>query len=51
MIPSEARVEVALPLPVPQTFTYSVQGTPPPIGTRVLVPFRREERIGRVVGP
>lgn len=47
----EHRVEVALPLPLPQTFTYSVSGSPPPPGTRVLVPFRREERIGWVVGP
>jgi primosomal protein N' (replication factor Y) len=47
----EQRVEVALPLPLPQTFTYAISGTPPPPGTRVLVPFRREERIGWVVGP
>jgi primosomal protein N' (replication factor Y) (superfamily II helicase) len=42
---------VALPLPVDRTFTYAVQGTPPPPGTRVLVPFRRRPRIGWVVGP
>ena len=45
-------VEVALPLPVHHTFTYSVDGgraTPP--GTRVLVPFRQGERIGWIVGP
>jgi primosomal protein N' (replication factor Y) len=47
----EQRVEVALPLPLPQTFTYSVQGPLPAPGTRVLVPFRRDERIGWVVGP
>jgi primosomal protein N' (replication factor Y) len=47
----ETRVEVALPLPVHSTFTYSVAGSVPPVGTRVLVPFRREERIGWVVGP
>ncbi len=47
----ETRVEVALPLPVHSTFTYSVEGSVPPVGTRVLVPFRREERIGWVVGP
>jgi primosomal protein N' (replication factor Y) len=47
----EHRVEVALPLPLPQTFTYSVVGPPPPPGTRVLVPFRNEERIGWIVGP
>jgi len=47
----EHRVEVALPLPLAQTFTYAVSGSPPPPGTRVLVPFRRDERIGWVVGP
>jgi len=46
-----ARVEVALPLPIHRTFTYGVEGTAPGPGTRVLVPFRREERIGWVVGP
>jgi primosomal protein N' (replication factor Y) len=48
---SSSRVEVALPLPIHRTFTYRVEGRPPPIGTRVVVPFRREERIGWVVGP
>lgn len=43
-------VEVALPLPFEGTFTYSIAGPRPPVGTRVLVPFRREERIGWVVG-
>ncbi len=43
-------VDVALPLPVHSTFTYSVEGPVPPAGTRVLVPFRREERIGWIVG-
>ena len=47
----ERRVEVALPLPVAQTFTYTVSAPQPPPGARVLVPFRREERIGWVVGP
>jgi primosomal protein N' (replication factor Y) len=46
----EHRVEVALPLPLAQTFTYTVSGPPPEPGTRVLVPFRRQERIGWVVG-
>lgn len=46
-----ARVDVALPLPIHRTFTYRVDGPIPPIGTRVLVPFRRDERIGWVVGP
>ena len=49
-----ATVEVALPLPIPTTFTYAVPaahaGDPPRPGTRVLVPFRHEERIGWVVG-
>ncbi len=49
--PSIARVEVALPLPIFRTFTYRVDGSPPPVGSRVLVPFRRDERIGWVVGP
>ena len=47
----DVRVEVALPLPIYRTFTYRVDGPRPPVGARVLVPFRREERIGWVVGP
>ena len=43
-------VRVALPLPLDQTFTYAVDGGPLPPGTRVLVPFQRQERIGFVVG-
>ena len=46
-----SRIEVALPLPIHRTFTYRVEEPPPPAGTRVLVPFRRDERIGWVVGP
>ncbi len=46
-----ARVEVALPLPIYRTFTYRVDGDPPAVGTRVLVPFRGEKRVGWVVGP
>jgi primosomal protein N' (replication factor Y) (superfamily II helicase) len=50
--PAEVRVEVALPLPIHRTFTYRVDTLQaPPAGTRVLVPFRKEERIGWVVGP
>ncbi|MEX2465397.1 MAG: primosomal protein N' [Gemmatimonadota bacterium] len=45
------RVEVALPLPIHRTFTYLADGDPPPVGSRVLVPFRRSDRIGWVVGP
>ncbi len=48
---STPRVEVALPLPIHRTFTYAVDGEVPAPGTRVLVPFRRGERIGWVVGP
>ena len=49
---NEVRVEVALPLPIRHTFTYRVDsGSMPAVGTRVLAPFRQEERIGWVVGP
>ncbi|MFC1659959.1 primosomal protein N' [Gemmatimonadota bacterium] len=45
------RVEVALPLPIPHTFTYAIKGESiPPVGTRVLVPFRRDERVGWITG-
>ena len=44
------RVQVALPVPIRTTFTYSVDGPVPSPGTRLLVPFRREERIGWTVG-
>ena len=50
MSSSPAFLQVALPLPLDQTFTYSTSGPVPELGTRVLVPFRREERIGFVVG-
>ena len=43
-------VRVALPLPLDQTFTYAVDSGPLRSGTRVLVPFQRQERIGFVVG-
>ncbi|MDE0259149.1 MAG: primosomal protein N' [Gammaproteobacteria bacterium] len=48
-----SRVEVALPLPVDQTFTYALapDGPRPAPGTRVLVPFHRAKRVGWVVGP
>lgn len=46
------RIEVALPLPLPQTFTYRVEGGEElAAGTRVLVPFGRRRLIGWVVGP
>ena len=45
-------MDVALPLPIHRTFTYRINAeSQPQPGTRVLVPFRREERIGWVVGP
>ena len=47
------RVQVALPIPAPQTFTYAVpegMDVPAP-GSRVLVPFGRHERIGWAVDP
>jgi primosomal protein N' (replication factor Y) (superfamily II helicase) len=46
-------VEVALPVPVFHPFTYRMQGgrTVPAAGTRVLVPFRRRESVGWVLGP
>ena len=50
MSPARPFVRVALPLPLDRVFTYSVEGEAPELGTRVLVPFRREERIGFVVG-
>ncbi len=51
MTTSSTLVEVALPLPIDRTFTYRVDGAPPDAGTRVLVPFRRSERVGWVTGP
>ena len=45
-----SHVRVALPLPPDQTFIYAVDGPPLRSGTRVLVPFQRQERIGFVVG-
>jgi primosomal protein N' (replication factor Y) (superfamily II helicase) len=49
-VSAEPLVEVALPLPVPRTFTYrSVAGALPP-GMRVRVPFGRRTLVGWVVG-
>lgn len=42
--------DVALPVPVDRIFTYSTNGVTPVIGGRVLVPFRREQLQGIVVG-
>ena len=45
-------MDVARPLPIHRTFTYQINTeSQPPLGTRVLVPFRRQEHIGWVVGP
>lgn len=50
MTQRRTRVDVALPLPIYRTFAYQVEGDAPEPGTRVLVPFRREERIGWITG-
>ena len=42
--------DVALPVPLDQSFTYSIpDGFLPVVGGRVLVPFRREQMSGVVV--
>ncbi len=50
--PTGPLVDVALPLPTSQHFTYALPSglKPPPAGSRVLVPFGRQIRIGWVVG-
>ena len=48
--PPRSLVAVALPVPIHGTFTYAIEGPPPPPGSRVRVPFGRQERIGWVVG-
>jgi primosomal protein N' (replication factor Y) (superfamily II helicase) len=54
-MPTASRlIEVALPLPVFQTFTYAVEGVPAnPVvpGSRVLVPVRTRRAIGICLGP
>jgi primosomal protein N' (replication factor Y) len=45
------RVEVALPLPVPRTFTYEVDDEHAVDGIRVRVPFSGRKLIGWIVGP
>lgn len=42
-------IEVALPVPLPGTFTYSHPQVPPP-GTRVIVPFGPRKLVGVVLG-
>ena len=44
-----AYAEVALPVPLDQTFTYAVNGTIPAIGARVLVPFSGQRLMGLVI--
>src|ERR1700677_4564916 len=41
--------DVALPVPLDQTFTYAVNGTVPSVGARVLVPFSGQRLMGVVV--
>src|SRR5271154_5868610 len=41
--------DVALPVPLDQTFTYAVNGVTPVVGARVLVPFRGQRLMGVVV--
>ena len=41
--------DVALPVPLDQTFTYSVNGVTPVVGARVLVPFSGQRLMGVVV--
>jgi primosomal protein N' (replication factor Y) len=41
--------DVALPVPLDQTFTYEVNGVVPAIGARVLVPFSGQRLMGVVV--
>ena len=47
----QSLVKVALPIPVRRAFTYSVAGEPPPVGARVVVPFRSRTVVGWVLGP
>jgi primosomal protein N' (replication factor Y) len=41
--------DVALPVPLDQTFTYAVNGTVPVVGARVLVPFGGQRLMGVVI--
>ncbi|MBS1801606.1 MAG: primosomal protein N' [Acidobacteria bacterium] len=42
-------VDIALPVPLDQTFTYAVNGVVPVIGARVLVPFSGQKLMGVVM--
>jgi primosomal protein N' (replication factor Y) len=44
-----AYCDVALPVPLDQTFTYAVNGLAPAVGARVLVPFSGQRLMGVVV--
>ncbi len=46
-----ARVEVALPVPVPRTFTYEIDAAHARPGVRVRVPFAGRRLVGWVTGP
>ncbi len=41
--------DIALPVPLDQTFTYKVNGVVPPVGARVLVPFSGQKLMGVVM--
>ena len=41
--------DVALPVPLDQTFTYAVNGVTPTVGARVLVPFSGQRLMGVVI--
>jgi primosomal protein N' (replication factor Y) len=41
--------DVALPVPLDQTFTYEVNGTIPVVGARVIVPFSGQKLMGVVI--
>ena len=49
--PPESLVEVAVPVPLRQTFSYRVRGAAPSPGTRVRVAFRGRTMVGWVLGP
>ena len=42
-------VDIALPVPLDQTFTYAVNGVTPVVGARVLVPFSGQRLMGVVM--
>ena len=42
-------LDVALPVPLDQLFTYGVNGVVPAVGARVLVPFSGQALMGVVV--